>query len=60
MAFDQPTRNRLNNFVGRARALLTEEFARQLQSDYGIEPGTGRIDDVLRWLQGAAGADESR
>ena len=46
MAFDQTTRNRLNNFVSEARALLTDEFARQLQSDYGIDPGSGRIDDV--------------
>jgi hypothetical protein len=46
VAFDQTTRNRLNNFVGAARALLTEEFARQLQSDYGIDPGSGRVDDV--------------
>jgi hypothetical protein len=46
VAFDQTTRNRLNNFVGAARALLTEEFARQLQSDYGLDPGSGRMDDV--------------
>ena len=46
MAFDQTTRNRLNSFVSEARILLTDEFARQLQSDYGIDPNSGRIDDV--------------
>ena len=43
MAFDQPTRNRLARFVGDARFLLTEEFIRQLQNDYGLDPTSGEI-----------------
>ena len=38
MAFDQPTRNRLQKFVTEARKLLTEEFTRQLQQDYALDP----------------------
>jgi hypothetical protein len=36
MAFDNPTRNRLNTFVGRARQLITAEFTQKFQSLYGI------------------------
>ena len=43
MAFDQATRNRLQRFVGDARKLLTEEFTRQLQNDYGLDPTGGAI-----------------
>ena len=43
MAFDQPTRNRLARFVGEARALLTEEFTRQMQHEYGLDPFSGEI-----------------
>jgi hypothetical protein len=43
MAFDQPTRNRLARFVGEARALLTEEFTRQMQHEYGLDPLSGEI-----------------
>jgi hypothetical protein len=43
MAFDQATRNRLQRFVSEARALLTKEFTRQLQEDYGITPGSGEV-----------------
>jgi len=43
MAFDQTTRNRLAHFVADARALLTEEFTRQLQQDYGLDPTTGNV-----------------
>lgn len=43
MAFDQATRNRLQRFVGEARALLTQEFTRQLQNDYGMDPSTGAV-----------------
>jgi hypothetical protein len=48
MAFDQMTRNRLSRFVGEARALLTDEFTRQLQLDYGIDPTTGDVTDLDR------------
>src|SRR5439155_13997822 len=43
MAFDDATRGRLQRFVGTARALVTEEFARQLQHDYGLDPSTGEV-----------------
>jgi hypothetical protein len=43
MAFDQPTRNRLLRFVGEARSLLTEEFTRQLQNEYGLDPTRGEV-----------------
>ena len=46
MAFDDKTRNRLQNFVSGARTLLTKEFTRQLQNDYGLDPTTGEISDI--------------
>lgn len=46
MAFDQATRNRLARFVGEARALLTEEFTRQLQLEYGMDPASGTVVDL--------------
>jgi len=55
MAFEQFTRNRLQKFVAEARALLTEEFTRQMQNDYGLNPHNGAIDalDKLRNLDDA-------
>jgi hypothetical protein len=52
MAFDQPTRNRLQKFVSDARDLLTKEFRRQLQAEYGMDPTTGGVSslDVLTYL----------
>mgnify|MGYP005858604565 FL=1 len=41
MAFDQSTRNRLQRFVTDARRTLAEEFTRQLQNDYGLDPVSG-------------------
>ncbi len=46
MAFDQPTRNRLQKFVAASRALLTEEFTRQLQHEYGMNPVTGEVAEL--------------
>ncbi len=46
MAFDQATRNRLQNFVSKARTLLTVEFTRQLQKDYGLDPETGEVSNI--------------
>ena len=46
MAFDQSTRARLQKFVNDARKLLSEEFTRQLQSTYGIDPKDGSIATV--------------
>ena len=43
MAFDQSTRNRLQRFVSDARALLSEEFTRQLQNDFGLDPSSGNV-----------------
>ena len=43
MAFDQTTRNRLARFVGEARTLLSAEFTRQLQHEYGLNPETGEV-----------------
>lgn len=43
MAFDQNTRNRLQKFVNDARNLLTEEFTRQLQATYGLDPSSGSV-----------------
>ena len=50
MPFDDATRSRLQRFVAAARTLLTEEFARQLQQDYGLDPSTGDVSDVERLL----------
>ncbi len=46
MAFDQSTRNRLQKFVSDARSLLSEEFTRQLQNDYGLDPHSGAVTPV--------------
>ena len=43
MAFDQSTRNRLQRFVSEARGVLEEEFTRQLQNDYGLDPDSGTV-----------------
>ncbi|MBU2731330.1 BREX-1 system adenine-specific DNA-methyltransferase PglX [Acidithiobacillus ferridurans] len=46
MAFDQTTRNRLQRFVNDARGVLEEEFTRQLQNDYGMDPNSGTVADL--------------
>lgn len=46
MAFDQSTRNRLQHFVNGARRVLEEEFTRQLQNDYGMDPNSGAVTDL--------------
>lgn len=43
MAFDQSTRNRLQKFVSESRTILTEEFTRQLQATYGMDPKNGSV-----------------
>ncbi len=55
MAFDQSTRNRLQRFVNDARKVLQEEFTRQLQNDYGLDPISGSITGLenLRHLNDA-------
>lgn len=46
MAFDQTTRNRLQRFVNDARRVLEEEFIRQLQNDYGMDPNAGSVAEL--------------
>jgi type I restriction-modification system DNA methylase subunit len=46
MAFDQTTRNRLQRFVNEARRVLEEEFTRQLQNDYGMDPISGTVAEL--------------
>lgn len=46
MAFDQTTRNRLQRFVNDARRVLEEEFTRQLQNDYGMDPDAGTVAEL--------------
>jgi hypothetical protein len=46
MAFDQTTRNRLQRIVNDARGVLEEEFTRQLQNDYGMDPNIGSVTDL--------------
>lgn len=46
MGFDQGTRNRLQSFVSKARELLEEEFTRQLQAEYGLDPDTGDVAEL--------------
>jgi type I restriction-modification system DNA methylase subunit len=55
MAFDQSTRNRLQRFVNDARKVQEEEFTRQLQNDYGLDPSSGTITPLenLRHLNDA-------
>lgn len=48
MPFDQPTRNRLARFVADARTLLTQEFTRQLQNDFGLDPERGAVTELAR------------
>lgn len=47
MAFDQTTRNRLQRFVNDTRRVLEEEFTRQLQNDFGLDPNTGSVADLV-------------
>ncbi len=46
MAFDQTTRNRLQRFVNDVRRVLEEEFTRQLQNDYGMDPNSGTVTEL--------------
>lgn len=43
MAFDDETRGKLQRFVTDIRALLTEDFTRQLQQTYGMDPASGEV-----------------
>lgn len=46
MPFDQTTRNRLQRFVNDARRVLEEEFTRQLQNDFGLDPNAGTVAEL--------------
>lgn len=46
MAFDQTTRNRLQQFVSKSRNILIDEFTRQLQAIYGLDPKDGTIAEL--------------
>jgi hypothetical protein len=46
MAFDKSTRNKLQKFVAEARAVLSEEFIRQMQAIYGLDPKTGSVGEI--------------
>jgi len=46
MSFDQSTRNRLARFVSDTRRILTDEFTRQCQQEYGIDPSSGVITEL--------------
>jgi hypothetical protein len=48
LPFDQATRGRLEDFVARARDILTVEFTRQLQHIYGMDPTTGEVTPLER------------
>src|SRR5579864_965671 len=43
MAFDDGTRARLQRFVADARSLLIDEFTKQFQHDYGLDPESGGV-----------------
>ena len=43
MAFNNETRGRLQRFVTAIRELLTEDFTRQLQQTYGMDPASGEV-----------------
>src|SRR4051812_1550272 len=43
MAFDNDTRGKLQRFVTDIRGLLTEDFTRQLQQTYGMDPVSGEV-----------------
>lgn len=43
MAFDDATRGRLQTFVTKARVVLTDEFTKQFQQDFGLDPNSGTV-----------------
>jgi hypothetical protein len=48
MAFDKPTRARLQKLVNTCRNLLSDEFSIQLQKTYGVDPKTGEATPLSR------------
>jgi hypothetical protein len=43
VAFDDATRGRLQTFVTKARLVLTDEFTKQFQQDFGLDPISGTV-----------------
>jgi hypothetical protein len=43
MAFDDATRGLLQTFVTKARLVLTDEFTKQFQEDFGLDPHSGTV-----------------
>jgi hypothetical protein len=43
MAFDDATRGLLQTFVTKARLVLTDEFTKQFQQDFGLDPNSGTV-----------------
>jgi hypothetical protein len=43
MSFDTETRGKLQRFVTEIRGLLTDDFTRQLQQTYGMDPASGEV-----------------
>lgn len=43
MAFDDATRGQLQTFVTKARLVLTDEFTKQFQQDFGLDPNSGSV-----------------
>jgi hypothetical protein len=43
MAFDDATRGRLQTFVTKARSVMTDEFTKQFQEDFGLDPNSGTV-----------------
>ncbi|MGO4286464.1 Eco57I restriction-modification methylase domain-containing protein, partial [Bosea sp. TAB14] len=43
MAFDDATRGRLQTFVTKSRLVLTDEFTKQFQQDFGLDPNSGTV-----------------
>ena len=46
MAFNNETRGKLQRFVTNIRALLTDDFTRQLQQTYGMDPANGEVASI--------------
>ena len=46
MAFDNASRNRLQNLVSEVRTILTDDFVLQLQQSYGMDPHSGVVTDI--------------
>ena len=46
MAFNNQTRGKLQRFVTDIRSLLTDDFTRQLQQTYGMDPANGEVASI--------------